>query len=206
MPRVFEWNLMHGTVLANSCVDIDGVLCLDPTDEENDDGECYARFLRDTPALLLPTAPVAWLVTSRLEKYRKQTAEWLARHEVRYGAPTRASRRMSTSRPARGSSSRAARRSRRRSRRSRDARCSAPRRARCSSPASRPPPLAAPRRRRSPRSAPPCAPPRELCASGCVEPPERAKLRGSYDLPPSSRRPRGRRQSTGRTYSNASQV
>ena len=39
MPRVFEWNLMHGTVLANSCVDIDGVLCLDPTDEENDDGE-----------------------------------------------------------------------------------------------------------------------------------------------------------------------
>jgi orotate phosphoribosyltransferase len=85
MPRVFEWNLMHGTVLANSCVDIDGVLCLDPTDEENDDGECYARFLRDTPALLLPTAPVAWLVTSRLEKYRKQTAEWLARHEVRYG-------------------------------------------------------------------------------------------------------------------------
>ncbi|SRR5664279_2522526 len=85
MPRVFEWNLMHGTVLANSCVDIDGVLCLDPTDDENDDGECYARFLRDTPALLLPTAPVAWLVTSRLEKYRKQTAEWLARHEVRYG-------------------------------------------------------------------------------------------------------------------------
>jgi orotate phosphoribosyltransferase len=85
MPRVFEWNLMHGTVLANSCVDIDGVLCLDPTDEENDDGERYARFLRDTPALLLPTAPVAWLVTSRLERYRKQTAEWLARHEVRYG-------------------------------------------------------------------------------------------------------------------------
>lgn len=85
MPRVFEWNLMHGTVLANSCVDIDGVLCLDPTDEENDDGERYARFLRDTPPLLLPTAPVAWLVTSRLEKYRKQTAEWLARHEVRYG-------------------------------------------------------------------------------------------------------------------------
>ena len=85
MPRVFEWNLMHGTVLANSCVDIDGVLCLDPTNEENDDGERYARFLRDTPALLLPTAPVAWLVTSRLEKYRKQTAEWLERHEVRYG-------------------------------------------------------------------------------------------------------------------------
>ena len=43
------------------------------------------RFLRDTPALLLPTAPVGWLVTSRLEKYRAQTLEWLARHKVQFG-------------------------------------------------------------------------------------------------------------------------
>lgn len=85
MPRVFEWNLMHGTVLTNSCMDIDGVLCLDPTDEQNDDGPQYLSFLRDTPALLLPTAPVGWLVTSRLEKYRAQTVEWLARHKVQYG-------------------------------------------------------------------------------------------------------------------------
>lgn len=85
MPRVFEWNLMHGTVLTNSCMDIDGVLCLDPTDEQNDDGPEYLTFLRDTPALLLPTAPVGWLVTSRLEKYRAQTVEWLARHKVQYG-------------------------------------------------------------------------------------------------------------------------
>jgi orotate phosphoribosyltransferase len=85
MPRVFEWNLMHGTVLTNSCMDIDGVLCLDPTDEQNDDGQEYLSFLRNTPALLLPTAPVGWLVTSRLEKYRAQTEEWLARHKVQYG-------------------------------------------------------------------------------------------------------------------------
>jgi len=85
MPRVFEWNLMHGTVLSNSCMDIDGVLCLDPTDEENDDSHQYLRFLRDTPARLLPTSPVGWLVTSRLEKYRAQTLEWLARHNVRFG-------------------------------------------------------------------------------------------------------------------------
>jgi orotate phosphoribosyltransferase len=85
MPRVFEWNLMHGTVLSNSCMDIDGVLCHDPTDEENDDSHEYLRFLRDTPARLLPTAPVGWLVTSRLEKYRAQTLEWLARHNVRFG-------------------------------------------------------------------------------------------------------------------------
>lgn len=85
MPRVFEWNLMHSTVLANSCMDIDGVLCLDPTDHENDDGPRYERFLRFTPALMLPTVPVGWLVTSRLEKYRAQTEEWLERHNVRFG-------------------------------------------------------------------------------------------------------------------------
>jgi orotate phosphoribosyltransferase len=85
MPRVFEWNIMHGTVLSNSCMDIDGVLCLDPTDEENDDAHRYERFLRDTPALLLPTAPVGWLVTSRLEKYRTHTEKWLAQHRVQYG-------------------------------------------------------------------------------------------------------------------------
>jgi orotate phosphoribosyltransferase len=85
MPRVFEWNLMHSPVLAKCCMDIDGVLCLDPTEEENDDGARYERFLRFTPALMLPTAPVGWLVTSRLEKYRELTEEWLARHNVRYG-------------------------------------------------------------------------------------------------------------------------
>lgn len=84
MPRVFEWNLMHGTVLANSCMDIDGVLCRDPTDFENDDGERYQRFLRETTALMLPTSQVGWLVTSRLEKYRAATEEWLARHKVPY--------------------------------------------------------------------------------------------------------------------------
>lgn len=84
MPRVFEWNLMHGTVLANSCMDIDGVLCRDPTDLENDDGARYHRFLRETTALMLPTSQVGWLVTSRLEKYRALTEEWLARHKVQY--------------------------------------------------------------------------------------------------------------------------
>jgi len=85
MPRVFEWNLMHGTVLSNSCMDIDGVLCIDPTNEENDEVHDYLRFLRATPALHLPSAPVGWLVSLRLEKYRAQTEEWLARHKVRFG-------------------------------------------------------------------------------------------------------------------------
>ncbi len=83
-PRVFEWNLMHHDTLGRSCVDIDGVICEDPTDEENDDGERYLEFLRGARPRLLPSVPVGWLVTSRLEKYREQTEEWLRRHGIQF--------------------------------------------------------------------------------------------------------------------------
>lgn len=83
-PRIFEWNLFHHSSLGNTCVDIDGVLCVDPTDEENDDGERYREFLRTAKPKYIPTAEVGWLVTSRLEKYRPETESWLARHGVAY--------------------------------------------------------------------------------------------------------------------------
>lgn len=34
----------HG-ILKKACLDIDGVLCVDPTPEENDDGPRYREFL-----------------------------------------------------------------------------------------------------------------------------------------------------------------
>lgn len=82
LRRMFEWNFMHCKELANCCVDIDGVLCVDPTEEENDDAERYRDFLIQTNPLLIPSMPVGWLVTSRLEKYRSQTEDWLHRHGV----------------------------------------------------------------------------------------------------------------------------
>jgi orotate phosphoribosyltransferase len=86
LPRCFEWNLMHNRpVLSRTCMDIDGVLCRDPTPEENDDGENYLRFLSTAEALHRPTHRVGWLVTSRLEKYRVQTEGWLAAHGIEYG-------------------------------------------------------------------------------------------------------------------------
>lgn len=84
LPRVFAWNVMHHAWLAKCCVDIDGVLCRDPLPEENDDGPRYARFLADAEPLMLPSVPVGWLVTARLEKYRAATEDWLARHGVEY--------------------------------------------------------------------------------------------------------------------------
>ncbi len=50
-PRLFSWNLMGTDLLSDACVDIDGVLCVDPTDADNDDGPRYERFLREaTPS------------------------------------------------------------------------------------------------------------------------------------------------------------
>jgi uncharacterized HAD superfamily protein/hypoxanthine phosphoribosyltransferase len=85
-PRIFEWNLVHQPDhMRRACVDIDGVLCLDPTKDENDDGPRYETFLSAARPHLVPTVPVATLVTSRLEKYRRQTEEWLHQAGVEFG-------------------------------------------------------------------------------------------------------------------------
>lgn len=83
-PRVFEWNLMHHPALEHCCMDIDGVLCLDPTEEENDDGVRYAEFLTSVPVRARPAFRVGTLVTNRLERYRSQTEAWLHRNGIRY--------------------------------------------------------------------------------------------------------------------------
>jgi uncharacterized HAD superfamily protein len=86
-PRIFEWNVLHHPgLLRHACLDIDGVLCHDPTHAENDDGAAYLQFLKRARPLYKPSHPIAALVTSRLEKYRPQTEEWLRRHNIQYGS------------------------------------------------------------------------------------------------------------------------
>lgn len=82
--RFFEWHALHRPFLSKCCVDIDGVICVDPTDLENDDGPRYRGFLENGKPLLLPSYPVGYLVTSRLEKYRDETEAWLRKHGVEY--------------------------------------------------------------------------------------------------------------------------
>lgn len=84
-PRIFQWNFMHHIVLEESCVDIDGVLCLDPTEQENDDGEAYRRFLSEALPLHKSSRRIGYLVTSRLEKYRSLTEAWLKAQGIEYG-------------------------------------------------------------------------------------------------------------------------
>lgn len=83
--RVFEWNVMHHWLIHDFCMDIDGVLCVEPTSDENDDGTNYRQFLANAPSLYITTGKVGYLVTCRLEKYRDLTVEWLRDRNIEFG-------------------------------------------------------------------------------------------------------------------------
>ncbi|MGK7895108.1 MAG: phosphoribosyltransferase [Xenococcus sp. (in: cyanobacteria)] len=83
-PRMFGWNIMHHAGLNDACLDIDGVLCRDPSSYENDDGEKYLKFLETAEPMFLPKNEVGYLVTCRLEKYRLLTEKWLERNGIKY--------------------------------------------------------------------------------------------------------------------------
>ena len=83
-PRVFEWNMFHHQLVSRMCFDLDGVLCEDPTDEQNDDGEKYIDFVLNAPLKVKPTFEIGYIVTSRLEKYRDITEQWLKNNGIRY--------------------------------------------------------------------------------------------------------------------------
>lgn len=84
MPRIFEWNFMHHVLLKQACVDFDGVLCCDPTPEQNDDGEKYRDFILNAEPKFIPSQPIGWIVTARLKKYEEETRAWLKKYNVRY--------------------------------------------------------------------------------------------------------------------------
>lgn len=83
-PRVFEWNVVHHYNLDDFCVDVDGVLCRDPTEAEDVDQENYREFVRTAEPKVVPNRRVGWLVTARPEKYRAETEAWLDEHGVTY--------------------------------------------------------------------------------------------------------------------------
>ena len=79
LPRLFQWNIFNHSVNSQACFDIDGVVCRDPSPEENDDGEAYKEFIRTVRHRTGTIHKISRFVSSRLEKYRKDTEEWLHR-------------------------------------------------------------------------------------------------------------------------------
>jgi|GEM_PF-849161 len=84
-PRIFQWNYRNHIVAENACFDMDGVLCVDPTAEQNDDGPRYREFIETAQPLYIPAKKISAIVTSRLERYRKETEAWLKDNGVKYG-------------------------------------------------------------------------------------------------------------------------
>ncbi|MEO1024247.1 MAG: glycosyltransferase [Pseudomonadota bacterium] len=84
-PRIFQWNYRNHIIAENACFDMDGVLCVDPTADDNDDGPRYREFIESAAPLYIPTKRISAIVTSRLERYRKETEAWLKNNGVRYG-------------------------------------------------------------------------------------------------------------------------
>ncbi len=81
---ICQWNMMHHAVLQAACVDIDGVLCRKPEPHEDDNGRNYRKFIATAEKLFATSGEIRWLVTSRPERYRAATEEWLSKNGVRY--------------------------------------------------------------------------------------------------------------------------
>lgn len=82
--RIFQWNYLNHPNCKNWCFDIDGVLCEDPSNDQNDDGPIYSDFVLNAPPLFVPKYEIGALVTSRLEKYRSLTEEWARKNNIHY--------------------------------------------------------------------------------------------------------------------------
>jgi len=84
VPRIFEWNLFNSFKIQDMILDMDGVLCQDPTIYD-DDGIDYQNNITNAIPLHIPKYPVKAICTSRLERWRSITENWLQYYGVKYG-------------------------------------------------------------------------------------------------------------------------
>jgi adenine/guanine phosphoribosyltransferase-like PRPP-binding protein len=83
-PRLFEWNFNQHPYSEYIAIDLDGILCEDPPGPVNDDGDLYKNWILAAPTLMRFTHPIGAIITSRLEKFRDVTEEWLRKNSIRY--------------------------------------------------------------------------------------------------------------------------
>lgn len=84
-PRAFQWNLWRHSYLKNWATDMDGVLCRDPIwKKENDRGPKLIKFYETVETKFIPSSPIKYIITSRLEKNRTITEQWLQKNNIKY--------------------------------------------------------------------------------------------------------------------------
>lgn len=91
-PLIYEWTLLTNMAgIGKLAVDMDGVLCeecpiLFPSQKYESlysNGD-YPKWIANAKPYLIPKFKLEAVVTSRLEKYRKETEDWLNKNGVQY--------------------------------------------------------------------------------------------------------------------------
>jgi orotate phosphoribosyltransferase len=92
VDHIFEWNWHHHWFVERCLFDLDGVLCEDwpHLHEEGELAGMYQNHLLNAKVLIKPSFRIGEIVTARLEKYRPQTMQWLAMHNILYSRLTMA--------------------------------------------------------------------------------------------------------------------
>ena len=81
-----EWNYPNAEFIENYAFDMDGTLCDDFTEPDDDDGKRYLKAMKDMPATAIkPHKYPVNIITARLEKYREPTIKWLESHGIIVG-------------------------------------------------------------------------------------------------------------------------
>lgn len=81
-PRIFQWNIMHSWFNRNSIYEIDGVLC-ENINEENNEIK-YIEQIKNAKPKFIPYETIEIICSRRLEKYRDITTQWLDKNKVKY--------------------------------------------------------------------------------------------------------------------------
>lgn len=70
--------------LTFACIDIDGVICRDPTPHENANHNLYMKFMKEVKPNFQTDIQLGILVSARLEKYRPIIVDWLNKNNFKY--------------------------------------------------------------------------------------------------------------------------
>ena len=83
-PRVFEWNIFHHPMLGDALLEMEGILCKDPSNDHIKSKEAYLDYITNEETFIIPNHRIHSIVTRRNEKYRSQTEAWLKKNKVEY--------------------------------------------------------------------------------------------------------------------------
>lgn len=79
---ITEWDFLNEKVYENVAVDMDGVLCQDCPSGLTEDQ--FVQWMQTAVPYLIPRFRVQTIITSRLEKYRPITDQWLTNNGAQY--------------------------------------------------------------------------------------------------------------------------